>query len=109
MTSVGVKYKRLPVHADTPCSAGRQQPNVRVGILEYAVTVASRFYFSHFYRIIYFFTVMASLTCIAWTAWNHWTIPSSLMFIALEIAVSALLVFEVVLRMIAFRQKMPSN
>ncbi|GLD94872.1 hypothetical protein PINS_up003497 [Pythium insidiosum] len=105
MASAGVKYKRLPVHADTPPVVGWQHQHARVGCLEYAVTVASRFYFSHFYRVIYFFTVLASLTCIAWTAWNHWSIPSSLVFIALEIAVSALLVFEVMLRMVAYRRR----
>merc|ERR1712137_455212 len=36
---------------------------------------------------------------------NHWKIPSSVVFISLEIIVSALLVFEVLLRMMAFKNR----
>ncbi|ETI49058.1 hypothetical protein, variant 7 [Phytophthora nicotianae CJ01A1] len=36
---------------------------------------------------------------------NNWKIPSSVVFISLEITVSALLVFEVLLRMMAFKRR----
>lgn len=39
---------------------------MRVGCREYAMTVAARVYFSSFYRLIYFFTVLASIICVVW-------------------------------------------
>lgn len=45
--------------AGTPTAA-------HVGCSEYAMTVAARVYFSGFYRLIYFFTVVSSLVCVVW-------------------------------------------
>lgn len=50
-------------------SAATKQPAIaksRVGCGEYAMTVAARVYFSSFYRLIYFFTVLASIVCVVW-------------------------------------------
>ncbi|DBA02940.1 TPA: hypothetical protein N0F65_005967 [Lagenidium giganteum] len=103
----------------------------RVSCGEYFITVASRLYFSNFYRTIYIFNVMASIFCMAWVSalpghcrkWfesvriviaEHFVIradgelfdsPSSVTFIALEIVVSGLLVLEVLLRIVAFKKR----
>ncbi|TMW68841.1 hypothetical protein Poli38472_006309 [Pythium oligandrum] len=98
MAKGGVKYTRVAVS-----SAPRRGQHV--GCREHVLTIASRLYFSNFYRLIYFFTVVASLVCVVWTGLNDWKIPNSVVFISLEIAVSALLVFEVALRMMAFRTR----
>lgn len=76
-----------------------------IGCKEYLLTVASQLYFSSCYRLVYFFMVASSLVCVVWTGLNNWRIPSSLVFISLEITVSALLVFEVFLRMMAFKRR----
>uniref|UniRef100_K3WPR1 Ion transport domain-containing protein n=1 Tax=Globisporangium ultimum (strain ATCC 200006 / CBS 805.95 / DAOM BR144) TaxID=431595 RepID=K3WPR1_GLOUD len=83
-------------------SASKSQ---HIGCAEYAMTVAARLYFSSFYRLIYFFTVVSSILCVVWTGLNRWRIPSSVLFISLEITVSTLLVFEVLLRMMAFKRR----
>ncbi|KAL7691247.1 putative voltage-dependent channel domain superfamily [Plasmopara halstedii] len=77
----------------------------QIGLMEYIMTVASRLYFSHFYRLVYSFMIAFSVVCVAWTSINHWKIPSSMMFISLEITVSTLLVLEVLLRMMAFKKR----
>ncbi|KAF1313502.1 hypothetical protein FI667_g17281, partial [Globisporangium splendens] len=86
-----------------------------IGCAEYAMTVAARLYFSSFYRLIYFFTVVSSIACVVWVRvasvvvfyerMNLRELPSSVLFISLEITVSALLVFEVLLRMMAFKRR----
>ncbi|KAK1948081.1 hypothetical protein P3T76_000371 [Phytophthora citrophthora] len=76
-----------------------------IGCKEYLMTVSSRLYFSSFYRLVYFFMIASSLVCVVWTGMNDWRIPSSVVFISLEITVSALLVFEVLLRMMAFKRR----
>lgn len=37
-----------------------------IGCGEYAMTIAARLYFSSFYRLIYFFTVVSSIVCVVW-------------------------------------------
>ncbi|CAH0491242.1 unnamed protein product [Peronospora farinosa] len=76
-----------------------------IGCKEHVMTVASRLYFSSFYRIVYFFMIASSLVCVVWTGINDWKIPSSMVFISLEIIVSTLLVLEVLLRMMAFKRR----
>ncbi|OWZ20354.1 WSC domain-containing hypothetical protein [Phytophthora megakarya] len=76
-----------------------------IGCKEYVMTVSSRLYFSSFYRLVYFFMIVSSLVCVVWTGMNDWKIPSSVLFISLEITVSALLVFEVFLRMMAYKKR----
>ncbi|TYZ58510.1 hypothetical protein PybrP1_011610 [[Pythium] brassicae (nom. inval.)] len=76
--AAAVKSVAVKRASGTPTSA-------HVGCSEYAMTVAARVYFSGFYRLIYFFTVVSSLVCVVWTGVNHWRIPSSLLFISLEI------------------------
>ncbi|CAH0477229.1 unnamed protein product [Peronospora belbahrii] len=76
-----------------------------IGCKEHLMTVASRLYFSNVYRIVYFFMIASSLVCVTWTGINGWKIPSSVVFITLEIIVSSLLVFEVLLRMMAFKRR----
>ncbi|POM66144.1 membrane protein [Phytophthora palmivora] len=80
-------------------------PASHIGCKEYIVTVSSRLYFSSCYRLVYFFMIASSLVCVVWTGMNDWKIPSSVLFISLEITVSALLVFEVLLRMMAFKKR----
>ncbi|ETI49053.1 hypothetical protein, variant 2 [Phytophthora nicotianae CJ01A1] len=85
--------------------AGAAEPaGSHIGCKEYLMTVSSRLYFSSFYRLVYFFMIASSVVCVAWTGMNNWKIPSSVVFISLEITVSALLVFEVLLRMMAFKR-----
>uniref|UniRef100_A0AAV1VLN2 Ion transport domain-containing protein n=1 Tax=Peronospora matthiolae TaxID=2874970 RepID=A0AAV1VLN2_9STRA len=76
-----------------------------IGCKEYVMTVASRLYFSSFYRAVYFSMIASSLVCVVWTGVNGWKIPSSVVFISLEIIVSTLLVCEVLLRMMAFKRR----
>ncbi|CAI5704652.1 unnamed protein product [Peronospora effusa] len=76
-----------------------------IGCKEHVMTVASRLYFSSLYRIVYFFMIASSLVCVVWTGINDWKIPSSMVFISLEIIVSTLLVLEVLLRMMAFKRR----
>ncbi|ETI49052.1 hypothetical protein, variant 1 [Phytophthora nicotianae CJ01A1] len=86
--------------------AGAAEPaGSHIGCKEYLMTVSSRLYFSSFYRLVYFFMIASSVVCVAWTGMNNWKIPSSVVFISLEITVSALLVFEVLLRMMAFKRR----
>ncbi|EEY66006.1 uncharacterized protein PITG_03544 [Phytophthora infestans T30-4] len=86
--------------------AGAAEPAAsHIGCKEYVMTVSSRLYFSSFYRLVYFFMIASSIVCVAWTGMNDWKIPSSVVFISLEITVSALLVFEVLLRMMAFKKR----
>ncbi|KAG6977186.1 hypothetical protein JG688_00000624 [Phytophthora aleatoria] len=86
--------------------AGAAEPAAsQIGCKEYLITVSSRLYFSSFYRLVYFFMIASSVVCVAWTGMNNWKIPSSVVFISLEITVSALLVFEVLLRMMAFKRR----
>ncbi|KAG2772501.1 hypothetical protein JG687_00000479 [Phytophthora cactorum] len=86
--------------------AGAAEPAAsHIGCKEYLMTVSSRLYFSSFYRLVYFFMIASSVVCVAWTGMNNWKIPSSVVFISLEITVSALLVFEVLLRMMAFKRR----
>ncbi|KAI9906998.1 hypothetical protein PsorP6_004036 [Peronosclerospora sorghi] len=77
----------------------------QIGCKEYLVAVSSRIYFSSFYRLVYFFMIASSIVCVVWTGTNGWKIPSSIVFISLEIVVSALLVFEILLRMMAFKKR----
>ncbi|CAI5712766.1 unnamed protein product [Hyaloperonospora brassicae] len=76
-----------------------------IGCKEYLMTVASRLYFSSFYRVVYCSMIASSLVCVVWTGLNEWKIPSSVVFISLEIIVSTLLVCEVLLRMMAFKKR----
>ncbi|CAI5728814.1 unnamed protein product [Peronospora destructor] len=76
-----------------------------IGCQEHVMTVASRLYFSSLYRVVYFFMIVSSIVCVVWTGINEWKIPSSMVFISLEIIVSTLLVFEVLLRMMAFKRR----
>ncbi|KAG6609229.1 wsc domain-containing protein [Phytophthora cinnamomi] len=91
-------------YAKLPGAATASSPS-HIGCKEYLMTVASRLYFSSFYRLVYFFMIASSLVCVVWTGMNNWRIPSSVVFISLEITVSALLVFEVLLRMMAFKRR----
>ncbi|KAF4317626.1 hypothetical protein BBO99_00002590 [Phytophthora kernoviae] len=79
--------------------------STRIGYKEYMMTVGSQLYFSSFYRLVYFFMIASSIVCVVWTGMNNWRIPSSVVFISLEITVSVLLVFEVLLRMVAFKRR----
>ncbi|RLN87643.1 hypothetical protein BBJ28_00001117 [Nothophytophthora sp. Chile5] len=99
MAAGSLSYARL-AGSTSPTS----RPSTRIGWKEYAMTVASQLYFSSFYRLVYFFMIVSSIVCVIWTGVNHWRIPSSVVFISLEITVSALLVFEVLLRMMAFKR-----
>ncbi|KAH7479273.1 hypothetical protein PRIC1_009179 [Phytophthora ramorum] len=94
-------YARL----SAPAKASPARATSHIGCKEYLMTVSSRLYFSSFYRLVYFFMVASSLVCVVWTGMNNWKIPSSVVFISLEITVSALLVFEVLLRMMAFKRR----
>ncbi|KAF1795353.1 hypothetical protein GQ600_14250 [Phytophthora cactorum] len=101
--------------------AGAAEPAAsHIGCKEYLMTVSSRLYFSSFYRLVYFFMIASSVVCVAWVSSYNWDeqlenvpliinpeakwVPSSVVFISLEITVSALLVFEVLLRMMAFKR-----
>ncbi|EGZ28391.1 hypothetical protein PHYSODRAFT_474346 [Phytophthora sojae] len=91
-------------YAKLPGATAPGSPS-HIGCKEYLMTVSSRLYFSSFYRLVYFFMIASSLVCVVWTGMNNWKIPSSVVFISLEIIVSALLVFEVLLRMMAFKRR----
>lgn len=54
-------FARAPVETATPVRRPTQ-----IGCLEYALTVASRFYFSSVYRLVYFFMIASSLICVVW-------------------------------------------
>lgn len=54
-------FVRAPVVA-----AGGARRSTHIGCREYVVTVASQLYFSHFYRLIYFFMIASSLVCVVW-------------------------------------------
>ncbi|KAF0736154.1 hypothetical protein AaE_009014, partial [Aphanomyces astaci] len=67
--------------------------------------VASRLYFSAFYRTVYLIMIASSVACVAWTVANHWRTPTSEVFISLEILLCCMLVVEVVIRMLALKRK----
>uniref|UniRef100_H3GVJ4 Ion transport domain-containing protein n=1 Tax=Phytophthora ramorum TaxID=164328 RepID=H3GVJ4_PHYRM len=95
-------YARL----SAPAKASPARATSHIGCKEYLMTVSSRLYFSSFYRLVYFFMVASSLVCVVWV--SRLVLdkrPSSVVFISLEITVSALLVFEVLLRMMAFKRR----
>ncbi|KAE8910859.1 hypothetical protein PF005_g16644 [Phytophthora fragariae] len=96
--------KAVKGYAKLPGGTASPSPS-HIGCKEYLMTVSSRLYFSSFYRLVYFFMIASSLVCVVWTGMNNWRIPSSVVFISLEILVSALLVFEVLLRMMAFKRR----
>lgn len=56
-------FSRVPLSDVTKQPAAARS---RVGCGEYAMTVAARVYFSSFYRLIYFFTVLSSIVCVVW-------------------------------------------
>ncbi|KAF0735068.1 hypothetical protein Ae201684P_002462 [Aphanomyces euteiches] len=72
---------------------------------EYAMVVASRLYFSAFYRTVYLLMIASSIACVAWTILNHWRTPTSKLFISLEILLCSMLVVEVLIRMLALKRK----
>ncbi|KAF0689662.1 Aste57867_18899 [Aphanomyces stellatus] len=72
---------------------------------EYAMVVASRLYFSAFYRLVYLVMIASSIACVAWTVLNHWRTPTSNVFISLEILLCSMLVVEVIIRMLALKRK----
>jgi hypothetical protein len=39
-----------------------------IGCREYLMTVASRLYFSSFYRLVYFFMIASSIVCVVWVS-----------------------------------------
>jgi hypothetical protein len=54
-------FVRAPVETATPVRRSTQ-----IGCGEYALTVASRLYFSSVYRLVYFFMIASSLLCVVW-------------------------------------------
>ncbi|KAG9403445.1 hypothetical protein AC1031_006085 [Aphanomyces cochlioides] len=72
---------------------------------EYAMVVASRLYFSAFYRTVYLLMIVSSIACVASTILNHWRTPTSKLFISLEILICSMLVVEVLIRMLALKRK----
>ncbi|ETW06918.1 hypothetical protein, variant [Aphanomyces invadans] len=80
-------------------------PRQHMPCSEYAMVVASRLYFSAFYRTVYLIMIASSVACVAWTVANHWRTPTSDVFISLEILLCCMLVVEVVIRMLALKRK----
>ncbi|OQS06051.1 hypothetical protein THRCLA_01885 [Thraustotheca clavata] len=76
-----------------------------VSCSEYAMVVASRLYFSAFYRVVYLLMIATSIVCVLWTMLNHWHTPNSSLFISLEIMLCCMLVIEVLIRMLALKRK----
>ncbi|KAJ8542420.1 hypothetical protein ON010_g12394 [Phytophthora cinnamomi] len=54
-------------YAKLPGAATASSPS-HIGCKEYLMTVASRLYFSSFYRLVYFFMIASSLVCVVWNA-----------------------------------------
>ncbi|EQC32220.1 hypothetical protein SDRG_09972 [Saprolegnia diclina VS20] len=77
----------------------------RVSCSEYANVVASRLYFSAFYRVVYLAMIATSMACVGWTIANHWHSPASSLFISLEITLCCMLTLEVLIRMLALKRK----
>jgi hypothetical protein len=66
--TTAVKYARVALSSDDARAAiamGRSSSR-RINCREYSMTVASRFYFSNLYRILYVVTVVASAVCVVW-------------------------------------------
>eukprot|EP00744_Colponema_vietnamica_P011567 GILI01016271.1.p1 GENE.GILI01016271.1~~GILI01016271.1.p1 ORF type:complete len:217 (-),score=9.43 GILI01016271.1:37-687(-) len=69
---------------------------------------ASRIYFSTFYSRFYIVLILANIFCIFWTV-RHMQYPDSAWFMCLEVFISFVILFDVLLRMASLRAKFFNN